>query len=198
MTTIPGVKPNDEVLTIDIINQVSQNNGTAIRPPVTTTTETINPLFTIGNNISTLNISLNGQSNYNYSSAHDYILGQPWSTIIVDQVAYDPAWIAAANYLFRLNISYNFPNQIVVLKRQNNPLGTVFNVTYRSVRGFVNVLLLVNQTYNPTLLQSQILNVSTSAVNSTSLLYNVTRSLLQSLFYDFTLAPLTLQNGTET
>lgn len=196
MTTTPGVKPTDDVLTIDIINQISQSNGSSAQPNITT--NNTNPLFTIGSNISALNISIIGQSDYNYSIANSVLGNQTWNEVVVDEVAYDPAWIAANNFLIRLNISYNFPNQIVILRRQNNPLGTVFNLTYRSVRGFINAIILVNQTYNPSLIQTQILGVQTVTIDSTTLLYNVTRSLLQSLFYDFTLAPLTLQNGTQT
>lgn len=59
--------------------------------------------------------------------------------------------------------------------------------------------MLIYSNFTGTLLSSQILtNIQTVPVNSSTLLYNVTRSLLQSLFYDFTLAPLTLQNGTES
>lgn len=117
----------------------------------------------------------------------------------VDGLTYNPAWISANNYLLRLNVSYYYPNQIIILLTQNTSLGTAFNVTYRSVKGFVQTLLLVNQSYLPTLLSSQILtNIQSVPVNSSTILYNVTRSLLQSLFYDFTMAPLSLQNGTET
>jgi hypothetical protein len=58
MTTTPGVRPNDNVLTIDIINQITQQNGTSTRPNVTTNTST--PLYTIDLNTTALNISLIG------------------------------------------------------------------------------------------------------------------------------------------
>lgn len=78
MTTTPGVKPDDDVLTIDVINQIAQSNGIVLRPNVTT--NTTDPLYTIGNNVFSLNISILGQSN-----STNMILGnQTWTQAIVD------------------------------------------------------------------------------------------------------------------
>lgn len=62
MTTTPGVKPSDDVLTIDLINQITQQNGSNVRPNITT--NTTGPLYSIDLNTSSLNISLNGSIAY--------------------------------------------------------------------------------------------------------------------------------------
>lgn len=77
MTTTPGVTPNNDVLSIDIINQIVQQNGTSTKP--NDNNNTANPLYTIGNNASSLNISLGGQSNYNYTNQDSMLGGQAWT-----------------------------------------------------------------------------------------------------------------------
>lgn len=195
MTTTPGVVPNDDVLTIGLINQIAQQNGSS------TTNSTVNPngtLFQANSNTSTLNISLSGQSNYTYNNISSVFDSQAWKPTDVDTQVYNPSWIAANTFLLKLNLSYYYPNQILLLSTQNNSLGAGFNVTYKSVRGIVRAIILVNQSYVPSLLSSSVLNIQSAPVDNLSILYNVTLSLLQSLFYDFTLPPLTLLNGTQT
>jgi hypothetical protein len=60
MKTTPGVRPNDNVLTIDIINQIAQQNGTSTKPNITTNTS--GSLYTIDLNNTALNISLIGST----------------------------------------------------------------------------------------------------------------------------------------
>ena len=60
MTTTPGVKPDDNVLTIEIINSITQQGNASTRPNVTTNTS--NPLYTTNLNTTALNITLTGST----------------------------------------------------------------------------------------------------------------------------------------
>lgn len=62
MTTTPGVRPSDDVLTIDLVNQINQQNGSNVRPNITTNTSV--SLYSIDLNTTSLNINLNGSVAY--------------------------------------------------------------------------------------------------------------------------------------
>lgn len=96
MTTTPGTRPNDDLLTIDLINQVSQQSGISTRP--TTPATTSNPLFTIGNNVAPLNVSVSSMNSNNLNSS--FILSnQTWNLVDIEDYTNNPFWIAANNFL---------------------------------------------------------------------------------------------------
>ena len=145
-TVTPGIKPNDDALTIGIIDQITQQNGSS-----TNNTQSNIP-STSGTNLPFLNISIGGQANSTGNNWQSLLGSMNWIPRNVDSLSFDPLWIAATNFLAQQNVSYYFPNQIITASTQKAVTGTGLNLTFRSVKGLTRIILLVYSNYSTTLL----------------------------------------------